>query len=148
MIYQNPQMRNSLTGSCKRVLLRDPISLKMAMAFVSLFLGVSLMFSKSIPPALDVMTGLLPMATWGSLFFVSGASRLAFLGGTQLFHRTAQILFSLLSLYLWVYLNISSFQSPSFDALNATLGATIVLEAWILVHTMFPHTDQKRFTDD
>ena len=135
-------------SSYKRVLLRDPISLKISMGLASIFLGSALLITNTTPASVEVMVKLYPEWILGTLFLGTGIMRLLFIGDSVLFPPMARTLVSVLSLYLWIHLNISSFQSPKFDAMNSLLFITILFEVWSLVHTIFPHRHTGRVTDD
>ena len=135
-------------NSYKRVLLRDPISLKLAMSIASIFLGIAFIVTDEVPGSAIAMAKLLDLWVWGTMFLMTGLLRLSYIGDSVLFPYSVRIVTCLLSLYLWVHLNVSSFQSPRFDALNSLLFMTIVFECWSFVHTLFPHRPPGRCTDD
>jgi hypothetical protein len=135
-------------SSYKRVFLRDPISMKIAMGLASIFLGSALLLTKTPPASVEVMTQLYPAWVWGILFLSTGILRLLFIGDSVIFPPTAKITVAMMSLYLWIHLNISSYQSIKFDAMNSLLLITIVFEVWALTHTLFPHRPPGRCTDD
>lgn len=148
VIIPESDLSHSIAVRYKRVMLRDPISLKLAMAFAGIFLGVALMISPKVPAAVEIMCRLLPATFWGFCFFLTGAFRLLFIGGNEHFHVALRGTVAFLSMYLWVYLNISSWQSNQFDAMNSLLLVTVLFEAWIMVHSIFPHRGPRRCTDD
>lgn len=148
VIQPEPDMFQGAIKRYKRVMLRDPISLKMAMSFASIFLGVALIVTPKIPAAVVVMCAWVPAWIWGCVFLVTGSLRLLFIGGNEFFPVKIRGGVSLISMYLWVYLNISSAQSTQFDAMNSLMVVTVVFELWILVHSIFPHRGPRRCTDE
>lgn len=140
---------NSFQLICKNyklVMLRDPLSLKFTMAIASLTLGISLFLIPQMPPAMMLLSKIFSPSTWGWLFVLTGGVRLMSLGQDGI-PKAIHISAGIVSLYLWVFLNISSFQSSSFDSLNSLLLITVIFEAWLLVHAFLPHRSMVRRSD-
>lgn len=141
-----PSLFGSILLNYKVVLLRDPISLKLAMSIFACLLGVSLTLTTSTPSMMQMLDKFFSIALWGWLFTAMGVVGFILTANFQT-QTTLKVAVSLFNLFVWVILNVSSLYSKEFSPLQSLLLLPCLFEVWILVHTWMPHSCLHRSTD-
>ena len=125
------------------ILMRNPTSVMLIMALSSTLIGLGFLASKTnSPDILRVMLEIASVQYWGIAFLSCGIFNILSIGVR--FPKTLDISVGVISLFLWVMVNLSSVQTPVFDTFQLLLLVTVLMDTWILVHKMLPHRQKFR----